>query len=228
MIYLLCIMEKTIQIPSSVSELTIEQFCEMYQLINNDVYRYKDGSVKESFWSKYIHIVTGISEQDIDNMEWNSYLQLKNEISALKFDLPTNFEDPSPNKEDVIIEFNGKKYKFQPDYGYTKLSTARVIEDMLGDKDFLEHLYLVVAIAFRELDSNGNEIPLIEENLPKKAEELMKMKIGQLYNTLFFCPSRGTNCSLFTNRFGNLAPHTQDLAKAKMQQGALDSLRSLK
>jgi len=221
-------MEKTVEIPTSVSELTIEQFCEMYQLINDKSYRYDNGSVKESFWSKYISIVTGISEQDIDNMEWNSYLQLKNEIATLKFDLPTEFEDPNPNKEHVIIEHEGNRYKFQPDYGYTKLKTARIIEDMLGDKDFLEHLYLVVAIAFVELDENGNEMPFIEEQIPKKAEHLMKMQIGKLYNTLFFCPIRGTNCSLFTNRFGNLAPLTQSLVKAKMQQGALQALRSPK
>lgn len=221
-------MEKTVNIPSTMNELTIEQFCELYQLINNDTYRYSNGQVKESFWSKYISVLAQLPESEIDNMEWQSYLELKNEVAKLKFDLPTEFDDQNPNKEHVIIEHNGKRYKFQPDYGYTKLKTARIIEDMLGDKDFLEHLYLVVAIAFVELDENGNEMPFIEEQIPKKAEELMNMQIGKLYNTLFFCPLRGTSYSLFTSRFGNLAPITLNLVKAKMQQGALQALRSPK
>lgn len=219
-------MEKTINIPNNLGELTLEQFCEAYQLINNPNFKNPDDTPKESFWFEYIHILTKIPKEDLDNMDYIDFIKMKKIVIDLKFDIP-NLDNQDEDRKDIIVEHKGKRFIFQPDYAYNKLKTARLIEDYLGEKDFLEHLYLVAGIGFIELDDKNNPKPFIIENLNKKAEFWLDCPIEKLYSTLFFYSIQGNASLMLTNRFGKMTQNTKRWAIALLQQGAIQELKKL-
>lgn len=209
-------------------DLSLEQFIELYNLwIDKDMV-HADGSLAESFFFKKVLIVTNIPEHKLNEADWTEWEQLKLATADVSFE----HREPKPNKvysdrgkelnkEKVIVELLGKRYSFQPDYGYHKLATARHIEDLLGGKDIIAHFHYLAALSFWELDEKGNELPIIMEAMDAKAQMFLQIPIAQIYDHLFFCSIPEKPYTLFTKRFGSMIPETKHLMQRVMQAGQL-------
>lgn len=209
-------------------DLSLGQFIELYQLWTDKDMVHMDGSLAESFFFKKALIVTNIPEHKLNDADWTEWEQIKLVTADVTFET----RKPQPkkiypdrhaeiNKEKVIVELLGRKYSFQPEYGYHKLSTARHIEDLLGDKDMIAHFHYLAALSFWELDEQGNEKPIVIEAIDAKAEMFLQIPLKDIYDHLFFCTIPAKPYTLFMKRFGKMIPETRQLMERVIAAGQM-------
>ena len=214
-------MTKSVTIPESYMEISLGQFCDLYELILRDDLKGKNGELTESFWINWIASLTSIPMKDIEEMSWDDYQQLKELCNSFEFKLHT----PERQQEEYLLVVDGKRYVLNPDYGYTKMSTARHIEDILGDKDPIAHFDIIATIAFVEVDEQGNPLPFDLRKLDRKRERFRELPMKELYDALFFCTLPAKGYTLLTNRFGShLLPKTKEILETVMRRETLQRI----
>jgi hypothetical protein len=145
-----------------ITEPTIEQWSKLMAL--------QEWTEEQEFAVKLLSFVTGLSEVEIENSDYEEILQATNKISATFLNESKKFRNE--------FEFNGKKYKF---LDLPNLTFGEFVDiDSFLSKPANEkktQLNLLMAMLYREVDKHGMYVPYDSRLIPIKAEEFKKLPV---------------------------------------------------
>jgi hypothetical protein len=125
---------------------------------------------EREFSVKLLSMVTGLTEEDIENSDYMEVVKLSNEISAYFIESGDKFYNE--------FSFNNKNYKF---LDLPNLTFGEFIDiDTYLNKEPHEkkkEMSLMMAMLYREVDDNGNYKPYNSKELQVKAEEFKKLPV---------------------------------------------------
>jgi hypothetical protein len=172
-------------IPTSIDELTLEQFIDLYTII-------RDGDDLDSIRA-LIRMASATSGIPIGVVETMSYVTLEDLITQMPiqaFALPKPEEidkrelyptlAAKQDKKEFCVNIEGEDYFFQPDPAFTKAGVMADIEQLLDGKDFIEYFHFLMAIAFRRKEEKF-DLSLLSE----KARLFLPIPIATVRTALF-------------------------------------------
>lgn len=185
-------MEKTVEIPESMEELTLEQFIDYLELTVES----KEGPTRKAI--KLMSIMSGIPVEDVELMDAKDFGRLYKELEWLK---DVKFESPAKpkDKKDIVIAVEGEEFLFQPDYYWSKIGDMAVVEELLAGRNMFTHFHYVLAIACRKKDEK-----LDRERIEERAKLFLKCKMKDVYDAMFFFALAGKTSSIFTLAFSGV------------------------
>ncbi len=143
-----------------VKELTIEQWSKLVLL--------QEWTDEREFSIKLISFATGLTEEEIENMDFTEVNKISEEISRFFIQNNSDF-----TRE---FNFNEKKYRF---LDLSNLTFGEFIDlDSYLSKEPHEKkkdMALFLAMLYREIDESGNYKPYNSKDLQIKAEEFKKL-----------------------------------------------------
>jgi hypothetical protein len=146
----------------NIEEPTVEMWSKLVLL--------QEWTDEREFCVKLLSFTTGLTEQEIENSDYEEVVKLSNEISVFL----TEDGDKFYNE----FSFNNKNYRF---LDLPNLTFGEFIDiDTYLSKEPHEkkkEMPLMMAMLYRELDENGNYKPYNSKELQLKAEEFKKLPV---------------------------------------------------
>jgi hypothetical protein len=143
-----------------VKELTIEQWSKLVLL--------QEWTDEREFSIKLISFATGLTEEEIENMDFTEVNKISVEISQFFMQDNNGFVRE--------FTFNDKKYRF---LDLSNLTFGEFIDlDSYLSKEQHEKkkdMSLFIAMLYREVDENGNYKPYNSKDLQRKSEEFKQL-----------------------------------------------------
>jgi len=146
----------------NIEEPTVEMWSKLVLL--------QEWTDEREFCVKLLSFTTGLTEQEIENSDYEEVVKLSSEISVFL----TQDGDKFYNE----FSFNNKNYRFLDlpnlTFGeFIDIDTYLTKEPHEKKKD----MPLLMAMLYRELDENGNYKPYNSKELQLKAEEFKKLPV---------------------------------------------------
>ncbi len=146
----------------NIEEPTVEMWSKLVLL--------QEWTDEREFCVKLLSFTTGLTEEEIENSDYDEVVKLSNEISV--------FLTESGDKFYNEFSFNNKNYRF---LDLPNLTFGEFIDiDTYLSKEPHEkkkEMPLMMAMLYRELDENGNYKPYNSKELQAKAEEFKKLPV---------------------------------------------------
>lgn len=146
----------------NIEEPTVEMWSKLVLL--------QEWTDEREFCVKLLSFTTGLTEEEIENSDYDEVVKISNEISA--------FLTESGDKFYNEFSFNNKNYRF---LDLPNLTFGEFIDiDTYLSKEPHEkkkEMPLMMAMLYRELDENGNYKPYNSRELQAKAEEFKKLPV---------------------------------------------------
>lgn len=146
----------------TVDEPTVEMWSKLVLL--------QEWTDEREFCVKLLSFTTGLSQEEIENSDYEEVVKISNEISSFL----TSTGDKFYNE----FNFNNKNYRF---LDLPNLTFGEFIDiDTYLSKEEHEkkkEMPLLMAMLYREIDENGNYKPYNSKELQLKAEEFKKLPV---------------------------------------------------
>lgn len=149
----------------NVEDVTIEMWSKLIAL--------QEWTDEREFSIKLLSFATGLTEEEIENSDFQEVIQISNDLSKHFLKDGNQF-----HKE---FEFEGKKYKFL-DLANLTFGEFVDIDTFLAREphEKKREMNLLMAMLYREVDEKGNYLPYNSKEIQPKAELFKKLPVKYL------------------------------------------------